>query len=89
MVQRRRANITKYVDTETPFPKREEREEPYQLSKPIEDLTFDDLVVSYFHLTSTNPSSRRSRHPLSSRLMRAAQYCTEIGNRKVLHSRRR
>ena len=43
MVQRRRANITKYVDTETPFPKREEREEPYQLSKPYKDF-FDKVL---------------------------------------------
>ena len=38
MVQRRRSNITRYVDADTPFPEREEREEPYQLSKPYKDF---------------------------------------------------
>jgi ERCC4-related helicase len=43
MVQRRRGDITRYVDTETPFPAREEREEPYQLSKPYKDF-FDKVL---------------------------------------------
>lgn len=43
-VQRRRADIEHYLGDETPFPKRDEAEEAYQLTVPYKKL-FDDAIA--------------------------------------------
>lgn len=44
-VQRRRADIVRYLDTDTPFPRRVSREEPFSLS--AEWVSFLDRVLAY------------------------------------------
>jgi superfamily II DNA or RNA helicase len=58
-VQRRRADIEAFLGTETPFPKRFEREETYQLSKPYRALF--DKVVSHARETVRDASGGQHR----------------------------
>jgi len=58
-VQRRRADIEAFLGTETPFPKRLEREETYQLSKPYRALF--DKVVAYARETVRDASGGQHR----------------------------
>lgn len=44
LVQRRRGDLLKYLDTDTPFPKRLEAEETYKLS-PAQRQLFDDVLA--------------------------------------------
>jgi hypothetical protein len=61
IVQRRRADIRHFLQTETPFPQREEREVTYSLS-PVYRRLFD-RVLRYIRETVTDPgaNSRRRR----------------------------
>lgn len=58
-VQRRRADIEAFLDTETPFPKRLEREETYALSKPYRALF--EKVIAYARETAQDESGGQHR----------------------------
>ncbi|MCL4686397.1 DEAD/DEAH box helicase [Myxococcota bacterium] len=58
-VQRRRADIEAFLDTETPFPTRLEREETYQLSKPYRALF--EKVIAYARETAQDASGGEHR----------------------------
>ncbi len=59
LVQRRRGDLLRYLDTDTPFPKRLEAEETYQLS-PVQRQLFDD-VLSYAREIVCDTSGGRPR----------------------------
>ncbi|MHB1462504.1 MAG: helicase-related protein [Armatimonadota bacterium] len=56
-VQRRRVDIRSYLDTNTPFPDREETEENYKLSKAYE--VFFHKVIKYARETVTDTSGTK------------------------------
>lgn len=56
-IQRRRADIEAYLDTQTPFPKREDREETYRLTP--EYANFLHKVVNYARETVADTSGTR------------------------------
>ena len=58
-VQRRRADIRRYLQAETPFPEREEAEENYQLSGPYRQLF--DRVLRYARETVKEPGATQHR----------------------------
>lgn len=58
-VQRRRADIEAFLDTETPFPKRLEREETYALSKPYRALF--EKVIAYARESAQDESGGQHR----------------------------
>ncbi len=57
LVQRRRGDIQSYLDTETPFPKREDREENYQLT--IEYKRLFERVLNFSREVVTDTSGGR------------------------------
>jgi superfamily II DNA or RNA helicase len=59
LVQRRRADITQYMDVETPFPAREEREETYALSADYK--RFFERVLDYVRETVRDPEGGQHR----------------------------
>lgn len=59
LVQRRRADIRQYLDIETPFPAREEREETYALSP--EYKRFFERVLDYVRETVRDPEGGEHR----------------------------
>lgn len=58
-VQRRRADIRHFMDTDTPFPAREEREETYALSPEYHRLC--DRVLQYSRETVIDPAGGQRR----------------------------
>jgi hypothetical protein len=59
IVQRRRADIEKWMDSETPFPERQPAEErPYSLSTEYRDLY--NSVITYLRGTFAEPSGLRA-----------------------------
>jgi hypothetical protein len=59
IVQRRRADIEKWMDSETPFPERQPAEErPYSLSTEYRDLY--NSVITFLRGTFAEPSSSRA-----------------------------
>lgn len=58
-VQRRRADIRHYLDADTPFPKREDKEETYNLSEAYERLF--NRVLRYARETVLDPSGEHYR----------------------------
>jgi superfamily II DNA or RNA helicase len=59
LVQRRRADIRQYLDTDTPFPAREEREETYALTS--EYKRFFERVLDYVRETVRDPEGGQHR----------------------------
>jgi superfamily II DNA or RNA helicase len=59
LVQRRRADISHYLQTDTPFPGREEAEETYKLSEPYRRLF--DRVLKYARESVMDESGGRHR----------------------------
>lgn len=59
LVQRRRADIRHYLDTDTPFPEREEREDHYKLSPAYRKLF--DKVIAYARENVIDESGGRHR----------------------------
>ena len=59
-VQRRRGDIQHYMDTDTPFPDREEVEATYTLSEPYRKLF--DRVLRYARETITDVSDQSKHH---------------------------
>lgn len=60
-VQRRRADIRRYLDAETPFPEREEAEETYRLSEPYRKLFEKALRYAKESVTDTSGTRQRQR----------------------------
>jgi superfamily II DNA or RNA helicase len=58
-VQRRRADIRRYLDAETPFPEREEAEDTYKLSEPYRKLF--EKVLRYARETVSDVTGSRHR----------------------------
>jgi superfamily II DNA or RNA helicase len=59
-VQRKRADVEKWMDEDTPFPKREAFEWPYDLSREYAGF-FDDILEFARKLVVSDGSSRRSK----------------------------
>jgi len=59
VVQRRRGDIRRYLDEDTPFPEREEREQTYQLSPEYKRLF--ERVLRYARETVTDVATDRRR----------------------------
>lgn len=57
-VQRRRSDLTKFLQTNTPFPKREETEQNYSLSKPY--LLFFNSVMEYVKTSFAEAHTQRN-----------------------------
>jgi SNF2 family DNA or RNA helicase len=60
LVQRRRANIRKYLDADTPFPERRDKEATYSFSKEYRAL-FDDILAFARDYVSGEEGQRRRR----------------------------
>jgi superfamily II DNA or RNA helicase len=79
-IQRKRRNLKKWLEEETPFPQRITEELPYQLSKPYADLY--DKVVQFINSLNTgdlSDNTSRIRHFAALTLLRGVMSSPRAG----------